>query len=346
MTTLHVDLGREWRGGQSQALLLMLGLARCGHKAELIASAGSPLAKRARQAGVVVHEVESRAAATRNIVRLRAEIVHCHEAHGLTSAWLAGFFSPIRFVASRRVAYPLSQSSIARARYTRAARIIAVSRFVRKSVIESGLPPDRVDVVYDGVELPEFIGAAPPEDSPLIGCVGYLLPEKNQALLVRAMPPLLEKYPSCRLLLAGDGPCRGRLERLAKELRVAAAVEFTGFVDDVAAVYRRLDVFAFPSTAEPLGTSLLAAMSFGLPAVGLAAGAVPEIIEDQRNGLLIKNPEPRAMADAILRLLADARLRVRLGAAARSTVEERFGAEAMISDTLEIYRAALTASRY
>ncbi len=337
VTTLHVDLGHEWRGGQSQALLLIEGLHQSGHRAELIARHGSPLARRARAAGVVVHEVTSRLGASLMIRRHRTDIVHCHEAHALTSAWLAGLTSPVRFVASRRVAYPISRSPLARLRYTHAARIIAVSQFVKQSVIESGFPADRVDVVYDGVELPELTGTAQRDNAPLIGCVGYLLPEKNQALLVRAMPFVLEQYPSCRLLVAGDGPCRGELEQLARELGVAAAVDFAGFVDNVAAAYPKLDIFAFPSVAEPLGSSLLAAMSFALPVAALAAGAVPEIIEDERNGLLVAQPAPRAMADAILRLLGDAALRNSLGAAARRTVERRFLAERMTCDTLGVY---------
>jgi len=334
MTTLHIDLGRQWRGGQSQALLLIRGLLALGHRAELVAREGSPLAQRARAAGVRVHTLWQ---------LLRSDLyalVHCHDAHGLTAAWLAGAATRSRLVASRRVAYPLSRNPLARARY-RAARIVAVSNFVKQSVVESGLPAGQVDVVYDGVELPDLQAVREPHGPPRLGCVGYLLPEKGQEVAIRALPLVLARHADCRLILAGDGPCRAALERLAAELGVTRAVEFAGHVEDVAAAYRSLDVFLFPSLAEPLGSALLSAMAYGLPAVALARGAVPEAIEDGRNGLLVAGPEPGPFAGAVLRLLDDSALAARLGAAARQTVEQRFSADAMIHSTLQVYHRVL-----
>jgi len=331
MTTLHVDLGRQWRGGQSQALLLIRGLLQMGHGAELVARAGSPLTERALAAGVTVHPLWH---------LLHTEpyaLVHCHDAHGLTAAWAAGAGRQSRLVASRRVAYPLARNPLAKARY-RAARIVAVSNFVRASVIASGLPGAQVDVVYDGVELPDLAPRRSP--SRRLGCVGYLLPEKGQELLIRALPLVLARHPDASLVLAGDGPCRARLERLAAELGVARAVEFAGHVEDVAAVYRSLDVFLFPSLAEPLGSALLTAMAYGLPVVARPSGAVPEVIEDGGNGLFASE-EPGAFAAAVLRLLDDAELAARLGAAARLTVEQQFSADAMIQGTLQVYHRVL-----
>jgi glycosyltransferase involved in cell wall biosynthesis len=331
MTTLHVDLGRQWRGGQGQALLLIRGLLAMGYRAELVAREGSPLAERALAAGVRVHTLW-------HLVDTEPyALVHCHDAHGLTAAWVAGAGRKSHLVASRRVAYPLARNPLARARY-RAARIVAVSQFVKDSVIASGVPAEQVDVVYDGVELPDL--APPRSPSRRLGCVGYLLPEKGQELLIRALPLVVARYPDASLLLAGDGPCRGALERLAAELGVARAVEFAGHVEDVAAVYRSLDVFLFPSLAEPLGSALLTAMAYGLPVVARASGAVPEVIEDGANGLLA-GAEPGAFAEAVLRLLDDAELAARLGAAARGTVEHRFSADAMIQGTLQVYHRVL-----
>ncbi len=342
MTTLHVDLGRQWRGGQSQALLLVRGLLAQGHAAELVAIEGSPLAARALAAGVSVH-ASGRSGAPLAIRSLlgssQFDVVHCHDAHGLTAAWLAGAGARSKLVASRRVAYPLSRNPLARSRYRAAARIVAVSNFVKDSVVESGIDAEKVVVVYDGVELHD---AVPPRSGPrVLGCVGYLLPEKGQELAIRALPLVLDRYPECRLLLAGDGPCRGALERLAAELGVARAVEFAGFVEDVASVYRSLDIFLFPSLAEPLGSALLSAMAYGLPAVAMARGAVPEAIEDGRNGLLIAGPDPGAFAAAVLRLLDDPALAARLGAAARQKVERKFSAAAMIESTLQVYHRVL-----
>ncbi len=355
MTTLHVDLGKQWRGGQNQALLLIQGLKARGHEAELAAAAGSPLAEHARAAGVRVHEVGAFAAQfqaalpLRRILRRgRHDVVHCHDAHGLLAAWLAGAHRRAAIVGSRRVAYSLLRSRFSLRHYQSASCIVAVSRFVRESVLAHGLPASQVVVVYDGVEVPPL--SSQPErleakrrwigvDSPLLGCVGYLLPEKGQELLIRALPLVRQHCGDCRLLLAGDGPCRPGLERLASRLGVGQAVRFTGLVDDISAVYQALDVFLFSSLEEPLGSSLLAAMAHGLPVVALARGAVTEIVEDGRNGLLLQAPDgPGALAAQVVRLLAEPSLRTRLGEAARGTIEERFTADHMIDNTLEVYR--------
>jgi glycosyltransferase involved in cell wall biosynthesis len=329
LRTLHVDLGRQWRGGQNQVLLLATELRRMGHVAELVALGGGPLAERACAAGVPVHDVGGRLSAALRLRRLGGfDIVHCHEAHALTAAWLAG----VSFVVSRRVAYPIS-----RLRYSRARRIIAVSRFVKESVLACGIPDEHVEVIYDGVVVPEVpvVGSG----GLLLGCVGWLLPEKGQELLIRALPAVLARHPGCRLLLAGDGASRPGLERLAAQLGVSAAVQFMGMMSDVAAVYRTLDVFVFPSLAEPLGSSLLSAMAYGLPCVALARGAVPEVIENGETGLLVDAPDPAAFADAILRLLDDPSLAARLGTTARIAVQERFSVARMATETVELYRS-------
>ena len=355
MIPLIVDLETEWRGGQSQILLLLRGLYERGHAAELIAVRGSPLAKRARTANIYVHSVPRSAARLRAATKIRSaladgriEVVHVNEPHALTAAWLAGAGRLVPLVNSRRVAYPLGKSWLSRARYLSAARILAVSQFVKKSIVESGISEERIEVVYEGVKVHNGPSAAQRsqarkrwgvgEQEILFGCVGYLLPEKGQEFAVRAMPEVRAKFPRARLLLAGDGPCRGQLEKLARELGVADAVIFAGFVEDIAQVYRALDVFVFPSLAEPLGTSLLAAMGWGLPVVAVASGGVPEYVEDGVSGLLVERAEHALIARAMIRVLEEAGLSGLLGLGARERIASRLTADHMVDRTVEIYQ--------
>jgi len=351
---LIVDLETEWRGGQNQALLLLKGLYERGHAAELLAARGSPLSQRATKAGIYVHTVPQnrlRLAAAAKIRFLlsdsRIELVHVNEPHALTSAWLAGVQRKVPLLVSRRVAYPLKRGLFARNRYRAANRILAISCFVKKSVLDSGIPPETVDLVYEGVEVPlpvtsEARAAARRRWSVdakdmLFGCVGYLLPEKGQEFLVRALPAVRAKYPTARLLLAGDGPCRARLESLSQTLGLQDAVIFAGFVGDIAQVYAALDAFVFPSLAEPLGTSLLAAMAGGLPVLAVASGGVPEYVEPGNTGLLVPRPEPDLFSVEMLRLLREPELGKRLGASAREAIQARFSADCMVDNTLAVY---------
>jgi len=354
LRVLVVDLERGWRGGQSQALLLLKGLRARGHEAELLSVRGAALPERARVAGIPVHETPASGRRLGAALRLRRllrektfDVLHANEPHALTAAWLAGAHRRTPVVAARRVAYPIATSPIARARYVAARRIIAVSEFVARSVADSGLPPSVIRVVYDGVNLPPLATDdsrrrsrerwSVAGDEPLIGCVGYLLPEKGQEFLLRALPDIRARFGNCRLLLVGDGPERPHLERLADQLGVRTAVHFAGLVKDLDEVYQALDVFVFPSLAEPLGSSLLMAMAAGLPAVAVASGAVPEVIESEVSGLLVSRPEISEIAASVIRLLADSQLAARLGLRAREVICERFTADRMVEETVRVY---------
>ncbi len=109
-------------------------------------------------------------------------------------------------------------------------------------------------------------------------------------------------------------------------------------MENVDEVYSALDAFIFPSLAEPLGSSLLAAMSYGLPSVAVAQGAVPEVIEDGQNGLLVSDPDPKALAAAVVRLLDDSSFSTGLGTAARQTIEQRFSLDRLVEKTIELYQ--------
>ncbi|MGH9866276.1 MAG: glycosyltransferase family 4 protein [Candidatus Acidiferrales bacterium] len=259
---------------------------------------------------------------------------------------------PIGCRAPRRVAYPLSRGPLGLARYRAPSRIIAVSQFVADSVIASGIEPQRVAVVYDGVGIPsettiEEHRAARArwkisDQTVLLGCVGYLLPEKGQEALLRAMPEIHKQFPNCRIILAGDGPCCTKLRALAEELRIEDAVIFAGFVEDVGAVYRALDLFVFPSLAEPLGSSLLAAMAHGLPVIAVASGGVPEIINNGRDGILVDSPDARKLAVSVCQMLGEPNDAVRMGKAARETVTRRFSARLLAENTLRQYQTILS----
>lgn len=358
MIPLIVDLEMEWRGGQNQALLLLRGLYERGHAAELVAAHGSSLSHRAKKYGIYVHSVSRtflRLSAVRQIRSLlaedRVELVHANEAHAVTAAWLALGKGRLPFVISRRVGYPIGKSWIARARYRCADCILANSQWVADQAAASGAPRDRLRVVYEGTEIPEPLKAAQraqarqrwgvAEGAPLLGCVGVLLPDKGQEWLIRALAEVRKDFPQTRLLLAGDGPCRKELQRLAEELHLKDAVIFAGFVKDVESVYAALDVFLLPSFFEALNNSLLAAMAYEIPSIAFSRGALAEIIEDSKSGLFVSGPDVEEIRRAIQRILRDQSFARMLGAAARVRVTENFTAEHMVEGTLKIYEELL-----
>lgn len=354
MNPLVVDLETEWRGGQNQALLLLKGLNEQGHAADLLAARGSALAHRARRAGIRVRTVSRGVfrvpAAAKIFSLLRNEgydLVHANEAHAVTAAWLSGAHRRVPLVISRRVGYPLGRSFIAQARYQAAARILANSQWVAEQAAASGAPRDKLRVVYEGAEIPPLV--TPREraearlrwgisgDTPLLGCVGVLLPDKGQEWLIRALAELRRTIPGAKLLLAGDGPCRQALQELAAGLHLSDAVIFAGFVKEVESVYAALDLFLLPSFFEALNNSLLAAMAHAVPSIAFRRGALPEIIEDGRSGLIVSGPDVPEISAAAARILSDPQFARTLGENARARVAERFSAERMVEETLKAY---------
>jgi glycosyltransferase involved in cell wall biosynthesis len=358
MRALLVDLETVWRGGQNQALLILKGLQAHGHEAELVAATGSKLGENAAGSGIRVYSVSrgfARLPAARKIRELvadrRFDLVHANEAHAVTAAWLARVHKLVPFLISRRVGYPIGKSRIARARYEAAARIIANSQWVAEQAAASGAAREKLTVVYEGTEIPARLT---PEqklaarshwgiavDTPVLGCVGVLLPDKGQEWLIRALAELRKEFSEARLLLAGDGPCRGWLEKLARGLGLQDAVIFAGFVKDVESVYAALDVFLLPSFFEALNNSLMAAMAYEIPSIAFRRGALGEIIEDGKSGLLTTAADTGQIVVATRQILMNRVLAKSLGEAGRQRVQDCFSADRMVEGIVRVYEEVL-----
>src|SRR5262245_43491231 len=354
MIPLLVDLEHEWRGGQNQFLLLLKGLYERGHAAELLAAKGSSLGHRAEKAGICVHYTSrhSLLTAARKVRSLmkdgRFDVVHVNEAHALSAAWLARAHRKARLLISRRVGFPLGKGYFSRVRFRAAARIIANSSWVAEQAANSGAPRDKLMVIYEGVEIPPLPTAAArhadrlrwgvKDDDRLLGCAGVLLEDKGQEWVIRALAQLREEFPDLKLLLAGEGPDRARLQKLAGELELQDRVIFAGFVKDVESFYRAIDVFVFPALFEGLGTSLLAAMAHGVPSVTYFGCALGEIVENGKSGLQVEPRNAPALAEALRKILRDGNLADQMGTAGRCRIENIFAADRMVEETLRSYR--------
>ena len=145
MRTLHVDTGRELRGGQWQALYLIERL----RDAVLLARAGSPLFAEAARRKLDVRALSFRALAA---AARQVDLVHVHDARAHTMAALVGI-APL--IVSRRVAFPVKRGFPSRRKYARATLYLAVSNYVAAKLMDVGVPGDKIRVVYDGVPLPE-----------------------------------------------------------------------------------------------------------------------------------------------------------------------------------------------
>jgi len=205
---------------------------------------------------------------------------------------------------------------------------VAVSEFML-STMRAGPHAGLTRRIYNGVDPRSF---APAEggggsDAGLvtIGSVGRLRPGKGMDCLIRAFAQLRTQLPA-RLVLAGDGPARARLELLVRELGLQEDVEFLGWVMDVAEHWRGCDIAVFPPDRwpEPFGLAALEAMACGKPVVASRIGALPEIVVDGDTGHFVSPGDVDELAAALARYAADPELRHRHGAAGRRRAIEVF----------------------
>ncbi|MCY4594223.1 MAG: glycosyltransferase family 4 protein [Bryobacterales bacterium] len=304
MRILHIDTGREMRGGQYQVLLLHDALARIDCEQTLLAGdairsryeCGPPLARRIRESAG------------------RSDLIHAHDAKAHTLALIHGCGKPL--VVARRVAFPIGRNPVSLWKYRRASHFIAVSEFVSSILQEGGIPDTKISVVYD---------AAPDEDSrPALGA-----PQRwggpQASSRFRVVAPNLQD------------PLKGR------DLAVAACqlahVELC-LSDDLVSDLNAAETLLYLSRSEGLGSAILLAMTRGLPTVASRVGGIPELVTDGVTGLLVDN-DPESIASALERIRDDIRLRTTMSAAAMARIRTEFSQDKMADRTLAVYRRVL-----
>jgi len=200
--------------------------------------------------------------------------------------------------------------------YRRCDHLIGNTREIVAYLVAEGWPAERAHYLPNFVALdqaPPLQRAAidTPPEAPLILALGRHHANKAFDVLLRA----LARVPGAVLWLAGEGPERPALERLADELGVRPRVRLLGWREDVAALFGAADLCVVPSRREPFGTVMVEAWAAGVPLVAAAAAGPAGLLKDGEDGLLVAVDEPEALAAAIRRLIADGALRGRLAAA-------------------------------
>ena len=202
-----------------------------------------------------------------------------------------------------------------------------------------------VTVVPYGVDLARFqpVQNGARQSDVVVGAGARLSQEKGLDVLLRAVARLITAGRPLRVVLAGDGPERARLVRLAGELGIAERVLFLGEVphEEVPAVLAGLDIFAMPSLAEGFGVAALEAQAMELPVVASNVHGIPDVVDDGRTGLLTPPGDVALLADAIDRLAGDAGLRAEMGRAGRTFVQERYRWEENAAQMERLYEHVL-----
>lgn len=223
---------------------------------------------------------------------------------------------------------------------------VAVSSLdAQRMIALEGVPREKVTVIPNAYMPSPSASTADLRDelgidasTPLIGTVAVMRPQKALSVMLEAYAQVLKVIPHARLVIAGDGECRGELEKRAHELGLNGQVSFLGIRRDVDAILRSVDVAAMSSDYEGTPLVALECIANRAPLVATAVGGLPEIIEDGRTGLLVPPRQPAKLAEALTTLLSDPVRRHELAAAAEQSLDT-FRIETIAARFAELYEA-------
>ncbi len=310
--------------------------------------------------------------------KLNCDVVHVHESPGAwTAVPLRLLGTPV--VRSRHSTDPVRKtfSRIFSYRYA-CSHLIPTAEFTRQRFLnETGIPADHMTVIGEAVDISHFhqnvdgssfrlLWGVKPQEV-LFGCVAMLRMEKGQKVLIEAAGRVLKKASNVRFILIGDNTdpagknwpagseIRARYRRFIQEKfgyepwRPESPICFSpetpvlmhGHEPDVARATAALDVAVIPSLEEAQSKTAPEALCLGKPVIASRVGGLPEVVEHEKNGLLVPPNDPDALAEAMIRLAENTALRKQLGIAAAEEGRKRFSLDARMKETLGVYKKVL-----
>lgn len=231
-------------------------------------------------------------------------------------------------------------------------RIVAVSEEVKRNMLKYRVPEEKIEVIDNGIDVNRLNREFPAEEAraefglkgqeKVIGTVGSLKPEKGHIYLLRAAKEALKNNPDLKFLLVGDGPLRRSLESEAIDLGIERNLIFAGERSDIGKMLSLMDIFILPSVEEGLPMALLEAMAAKKPIVATAVGAVPRVIEHNRDGLLVAPRDSSGLGNAVLTLVNDEGKRNELADKAYERVKGSFSCNRMGERYYSLYESLLS----
>lgn len=283
------------------------------------------------------------------------DLIHAHWLipQGFIAAlgmWIAGKNVPLLCTSHGGDLFALKGKGLQRLKrriMDKSAALTVVSKAMKKTVVDMGVAPDKVEVIPMGVDLKGLFtpdpGVQRKTDELLF--VGRLVEKKGVHFLLEAMPAVIKKHPTVRLILAGSGPMEQELRQQAQRLKISDKVSFLGMVSqtELPAMYRKATFAIFPfivaksGDQEGFGLVQVEAMGCECPVIAGDLPAIHDTVVHEENGLIFPSGNAQALADSIIKLLDDPGLRDRLAWEGRKSVVRNFDWEIIAGKYAEIY---------
>ncbi len=337
-------------GAEYFFLRLIAHLADSGHRVIVVTKRDTPLRaeiEKINHPNIVLHAWHTHGkvdpATLSKLCRLiRDERVDIINTHLTTASWQGALAGKITGVPTVAVVHATDRKTW----FQHAKYLIAVSGGVKDALIEQGIAPKKIEVLYYGIDLDQYIAPLDsaaakialglPADARTVGVVASLIPRKGHRFLLEALKNLEASIGPVHALFAGEGELEAELRAQAREMGMAERVHFLGFRRDIPEIVCAMDVFVLPSLKEGLSIALMEAMALEKPVICSEIAGLPEVVRDGETGFLVPPGDSSALQNALERLFADENLRQQLGHDARCFLEEHFEQSACL-DAMEAY---------
>lgn len=225
--------------------------------------------------------------------------------------------------------------------------VVAVSKAVYENLTEDGISPEKLRLVYNGVEPIKELPADEREAIRIrlgisgtlaVGIFARLEPVKNHSLFLEAAEAAYEVNDRFRFLVVGTGSMEEALKAQAKKRGIADAVIFTGYVKDITELMNAVDINMLTSDFEAMSISLVEGMTIGKPCITTDAGGPREVVENGVSGIVVPKGDAFNLSAALLRLASDSGLRQKYGEEGKRIAKEKFSPEEMAAKLLDIYK--------
>ncbi|UXN12104.1 glycosyltransferase family 4 protein [Lactobacillus amylovorus] len=226
-------------------------------------------------------------------------------------------------------------------------KIVCISDAEKESALREKIcKPSKLQVIYNGIDLEEIEKTAPmsraqlgiPEDAFVVGMVGRLSKQKAPDTFVKAAKLIKEKIPNAFFLMVGDGELRDQVESLINQYDLGSSFLITGWVDNPTAYMKIMNVGMLLSRWEGFGLVLPEYMACGVPIIATNVDAIPNIVKDGVNGMLINKDSFVGAQKVCTRLNSDTELKDRIIVSAKSMVKNKFGAKRVAKESIELYK--------
>jgi len=222
--------------------------------------------------------------------------------------------------------------------------IICLSEFDKQNAIKQKIAPtNKISVIYNGIKPIKFLSKEDAreklkisQNKIIIGSIGNLYKNKGYEYLIKAISLCVMRYALC---VIGDGPEEKNLKSKILNLKLDKKIKLTGNITNAAQLLSALDIYVCSSIKEGLPYTILEAMQAGLPIVTTNVGAIPEVIIDGKNGLLVELKNSETLVKKIKYLINNPDIAKKLGEQAKKNVAEKFSLEQMIKKTEKLYEA-------